>query len=658
MRQQIRMSASNSNGSNGRRVAVGVGGSVVGGRGVGLQPRTPNVSSRPHTPSAPAATAAANLQVPPPRPIIAFQIVQQCQEFLIQLAWQEVRGMATMTIAEQKDKMLECYTRFVPLFLNSQIPAANSCYPTCPEALRNGDRTAAVALLHQSTQTGRSSLSKDALYRKAKKGTQKLLKYMGDWTRICKDPNTIAGQFVPSVPPSGHDRDWVWTKIKSTEHRSSECLKIWKRRQANRHLAENTDEAVREALTHMIFATRGFSLEEEMQLRSGHEEQNLNEADALEYGQIMEEVEAGLESGVIVDNSDDENSAPTSRTATQTTAAPRGYFETPYCEVQGCYHLFELAAKAFTQYAGNGHENISIFYTSEWADHQRTQASLGGTGRTQQRRVQHAERVNSASESRSSSVVSRSEGAANELPSQTSAASLTSSSNHHIDQLTQQMQRQNAISQHSRILSSMEKAISLAQAMKKPSSEVKRLQQRCLDYLEADINRELPALPVSHRAHQPVAATEPSLPRATRRRRELNESQTSALEQIQALGNIVENPGDGDCLFYCLAAIENDFLEVRASNRPRNAYAAATHQDMRAEVVETLRADSALVRVATVRDILGGNQHAIFAEGDMEQQKGSVQGYCDWMQQDGICGRYVRTLNFLAPCAHTLMTNF
>jgi hypothetical protein len=545
------MSTSTSSSSSNRR---------GGGRGVGLAPpsrQSTQVRPAAATPSSPAPVAA--LQSPSPRPIIAFQIVQQCQEFLVQLAWQEVRQAATMTIASQKTALLTSYSRFVNLFLQNAIPAANSSYPNCPEALRISDRTSAVALLHQSTQTGRSSLSKDALYRKAKKGVQKLLKYMGDWTRICKDPNTRPGDFVPSVPPSGTDRDFVWTKIKSTEHRSNECLKIWKRRSANQHLPENTPDAIREALVHLNFARRGYSLDEEMHFRGQVEIQSLNEEEEAVWRQISEEVDAGEVSGVLAD-SDDEN-PNTSRSITQTSTAPRGYFETPYCEIQGNYHLLELAAKAFTQYAGHGHDDISMFYTSEWADYQRTQSSLGATGRTQQRRVQQLEREQALETNHHISVSGSGSGGASVFPSQTSAASLSSSSMHHFEQLTQQMQMQNSIAQHSRILNNMEKAISLAKAMNKPSADVSRLQQRCLDFLVDDINRELPANQPSVQRATAIQSSYESLP-PIRRRRMLNESQTLAIQQIEVIGSVEDNPGEGNCLFYCLAAIEQEFLEL------------------------------------------------------------------------------------------------
>jgi hypothetical protein len=196
----------------------------------------------------------------------------------------------------------------------------------------------------------------------------------------------------------------------------------------------------------------------------------------------------------------------------------------------------------------------------------------------------------------------------------------------------------------------MEKAILLAQAMKKPSSEVSRLQQRCLDFLVHDINRELPAMqPVVQHVLESTFESSPPI----RRRRTLNESQIQAIRQIEAIGSFVDNPGEGNCLFHCFAAIENEFLEMRApTSRARNE---VTHKDMRAEVVATLRADSALVRVALVRDVGTGTQHAVFAEEDMIQQKGSVADYCNYLEQDGISGRSVRTQLCLAPCAHTVM---
>ena len=269
-----------------------------GGRGDLHPSRTPTAATSGVAPLAPTA----------PRPQVAFQIIQQCQEFLVQLAWQEVRESPTMTVSDQKNRLLEAYGRFVLLFLQKAIPATNSSFLTCPEALRNGDRTASAAMLHQSTSTGRASISKDSLYRKAKKGTKMLLKYMGDWVRICKDPNTRPVDFTPAEPQSGTDRDEVWTKIKSSEHRSQECLKIFNSRSRNRHLAENTPEAIREALMHVNFARRGFSLEEEMALRGKYEAERLDADEGAIYDQIIENVEAGQ---VVADSDDDD--APASQ---------------------------------------------------------------------------------------------------------------------------------------------------------------------------------------------------------------------------------------------------------------------------------------------------------------------------------------------------------
>jgi hypothetical protein len=62
---------------------------------------------------------------------------------------------------------------------------------------------------------------------------------------------------------------------------------------------------------------------------------------------------------------------------------------------------------------------------------------------------------------------------------------------------------------------------------------------------------------------------------------------------------------------------------------------------MRARVVHTLRLDSEVVQVARVQDVQLGQLHSIYADTDMEQQKGSIDDYCNWMAQDATSGRSV-----------------
>ena len=108
---------------------------------------------------------------------------------------------------------------------------------------------------------------------------------------------------------------------------------------------------------------------------------------------------------------------------------------------------------------------------------------------------------------------------------------------------------------------------------------------------------------------------------------------------IQEQGEIIDNEGDGNCLFYCLAHIEYEYLSHSAiGRRPREK---STHEDMRARVVHTLRLDSEVVQVARVQDVQLGQLHSIYADTDMEQQKGSIDDYCNWMAQDATSGRSV-----------------
>lgn len=617
---------SNSAGSGGRG---GVGrGSVPRVRGgasaprggfINPQPQRPVTAASPtsatsHDTSAPAA--AVPMAPLPARPQVPWQIIQQIQEYLIQLAWQEVRAGVTMTVANQKNELLTSFNRFVLLFLQNSIPAANESYPNCPESLRICDRTAAIALLNQSTSTGRSSISKEAMYRRAKLGVRKLLKYMGDWVRICKDPNTRPGQFTPSVPPSGHDRDYVWSKIKSTEHRSQQCLKIYTLRVQNSHLGENDAAAIREALTHLNFARRGYSLEEEYTCRGRHENGELMGEEAGVYNQIMHEVESGH---IAVASSDDDDVAPRPVVSASAVSAvaPRGYHEAPYDEIAGNYHIFEMSFKAFTQYSGHGHADISSFYTSEWADHQRTQASAGHVGRQHQRRQHAADLSQQRSESapQASSQIS------------VSTASTPATSVEQINELTLAMQTSNYYTRGDQVISNLEKAIKVATDLNKPSGMIQRLQQQLLDLLIEDISRGNVAARVPS---QQLHATAPVI----QRRRIFDHQQQQAINQMEEFARIVDNDGEGNCLLHVFEAIEDEYND-KIRRRPRNKL---TFQDLRSETASSLRDLSATIRLGQGQDLTGAI-FDIFVEPDMIAQRQSVRQYCDWLARDGAAGR-------------------
>jgi hypothetical protein len=554
------------------------------------------------------------LAMTPARPQIPWQFVQQYQEFLLQLAWQEVRSGVTTTVTVQKDNLMSAFNRFVSLFISNSIPASNDCFPTCPDSLRLADRAAAIAMLNQSTSTGRASISKDSMYRRAKKGVKILLKYMGDWVRICRDPATRTGEFTPSAPPSGQDRDWVWNKIKSTEHRSIQCFKIYTSRSTNAHLEENTAAAIREALTHLNFARRGYSLEEEMLCRSRFEADELEDIEVAIYRQIMENVESGHVADA--DSDDDEGRTTVAAAA----VAPRGYHEAPYCENAARYHIFEISFKAFSQYAGHGHQDISNFYTSEWADQQRTQASSGAVGRGQQRR-QHA--ADLAANSENSQQPSR------DAPYTHSISSSTASPVLQMNDLTRQMTLANIYTRSSQMLSNLEKAIETAIKLRKPQATIEDLQQRLFNRLMQDIARDDEA------EHTP--SVQLSTSSRLSRPRHFDPDQQEALRQIREIGDIVDNDGEGNCLFHVFEAIEDEYVDL-CRCRPRNRN---TFRELRAQVVSTLLSSSATVRIASVADVSDGARSEIFCEADMIRQQGSVQEYCDWLALDGSPGRSV-----------------
>jgi hypothetical protein len=116
----------------------------------------------------------------------------------------------------------------------------------------------------QSTSKASSVFSEDALFNKAKKDVTSILKFMAEWCRECPSPSgRQPGQFVPAIPGSGHDRDFIFDKIMQTWWRAAQCLRIYNLRTKNCHLPENTPEAIRAALMSYNFAKRGITLSEQ-----------------------------------------------------------------------------------------------------------------------------------------------------------------------------------------------------------------------------------------------------------------------------------------------------------------------------------------------------------------------------------------------------------
>jgi hypothetical protein len=569
-----------------------------------------------------------------------------------------------MTVARQKDAILSAYSRWVPLFLDGSIPAENASYPAVPQSLSECDRNEAISVLHYSTGTGGANLSKDALHRKAKSGVKQLLKYMGNWVSVCKDGNTNAGEFTPAVPPSGKDRDWVWLQIKKTEHRIAQCLKIYKLRTENRHLPENTADAIKESLTHLIFARRGRSLEEEMELRGmAQSDDYSSRSNAFqredenhlrrEISGIFEEVDAGYCTSE--DDESDQNRASrttsiasASSSSRPTANVPRTYFEVPYAD--HTHHVHEFTFKAFTQYAGHGHATIAQFYTSEWADQRRTQASSGGTCRAHQRARQLRFQQDSQQESQSTPPPTSAA-----LPdSQSAIAGMQSHSANQLAEIGRHMQVSNSVAQVQVQISHLEKAVALANKLGKAPAAVVHLEECLLGEYLRSAGTTVPShvvqsLTVTSAAAQATSVAEDASiirsPAKCRPRYEENERTLPPWEKAQRdivkKFSITDNEGQGNCLFIVLSELWNQYRVF--VNRRRSA-TEKTHQEARALVVDNLRDKAHVIRlgkaVSVVNNNSGDQPFDVFAYDGMIEQKGTIEAYCDWMAQDGISGRF------------------
>jgi hypothetical protein len=193
-------------------------------------------------------------------------------------------------VGEQKKHMMLHYRAFINLFLDNQMVYTNSFVPQVPSALASCNRVAAFNILMQSTSRASSVFSEEALFNKAKKDVTNILKFMAEWCRICpSQTGRQPGQFIPSEPPSGKDRDWVFQNIMQTWWRTAQCLRIYKLRKNNSHLMENTPEAIRAALMSYNFAKRGVTSSEQRNFLT----QAIPEDPENVYYQVNVETEAG-----------------------------------------------------------------------------------------------------------------------------------------------------------------------------------------------------------------------------------------------------------------------------------------------------------------------------------------------------------------------------
>jgi hypothetical protein len=192
------------------------------------------------------------------------------------------------------------------------------------------------------------------------------------------------------------------------------------------------------------------------------------------------------------------------------------------------------------------------------------------------------------------------------------------------------------------VIANLEKAIAVATVLKKPARTIQGLQEQLFNLLMDDVSRGTDA---AHAPRQPSQQLSPTAP-AQQRRRVFDAQQQQALQQMEELFDIVENEGGGNCLFHVFEAIEEEYLDL-IRRRPRNR---RTFADLRNEVVDTLRASSATIRIASVQDVQSVDTQNVFVEADMVSQQRSVREYCDWLSDDGVSGRSVSQSLLLFFC--------
>lgn len=416
-----------------------------------------------------------------------------------------------MRAVDQKKNLMLHYKGFINMFLNGNLQYTNECFPPIPPALASCEKVAAFNILMQSTSKATSVFTEDALFGKVKGNVKRILKFITEWCRKCpSDAARSPGVFVPAVPPSGKDRDWVFDQIMRAEWRVKQCLRVYKLRLSKSSLPENTPDAIRAALLSLNFARRGITLEEERHFIS----QGVPEDPEHEYYQVNAETDAGF----IADSSSEDDSIAepqgSSRpraNASIVTTQP-AYHEIPFPSPY--YDELEFAFRYFTQYAGHGHADISHFYSLEWLS--RISHASGAFGRRHQRALPPPSPSNAAAPS---SVASSPPASS---PSQADTSEID------VRELTQQLrlsvQQQEATNRVSGAqlqlqvrrerIDSLREALQVAKRLKKSQAEISQIDDMLYSLLLSDNFSSLAASAVAQPRvpdeAQPLVRVQPS----------------------------------------------------------------------------------------------------------------------------------------------------
>jgi hypothetical protein len=455
----------------------------------------------------------------------------------------------------------------------------------------------------------------------------------------------------------------VFDQILRAEWRVKQCLRIYKLRLSKSSLPENTPEVIRAALLSLNFARRSVTQEEERAFVS----QLVPDDPENVYHQVDAETRAGF---VAESSSDDDNPADTQgssrpRSNASIVTTQPAYHEIPFPSPH--YDELEFAFKYFTQYAGHGHADISQFYSEEWLS--RSSHASGAFGRRHQRALPAPSPSGTAAQS---SVTSS--------PPASSPSQAISSDTAEIDvrELTQQLrlsvQQQEVSNRFTSAqlqlqvrrerIDSVREALQVAKRLKKPQSEISRIDEMLYSLLLSDNFSSLgasvdapsrvqvvqPAALFSDQDSQPTVSaqttartfqrgadsqsrvvTSPPLQRPCSRR-------SPQRNDTAHLANYEEHDvaHDGNCGFHVMEMIYRMHFE-------HTGVAIPDYVELREIICDLMSREAHQIFIASTEQGIN-----VYIEDELISESGTVNDYCSKMRKDATyCG-----LNEFATFVH------
>ncbi len=292
----------------------------------------------------------------------------------------------------------------------------------------------------------------------------------------------------------------------------------------------------------------------------------------------------------------------------------------------------------FTQYAGNGHGDISQFYSAEWVA--RSSHASGAYGRsTQRQRAAAAAGVDTNASLESQTSASSTATLASVDESSKSFETFVSA------QMAKSVQQQallNQITLRRDEISRTEKALEMAIKLRLSDTEIRKLQRQIYDMC---LDKHSPCGTSLTVTTPPTQATALRAPHASDAAEFAPSNQTPAssppAQRRCLLGtpeisrdnfdiaNFSEQdvPYDGNCGFHVMKIIHD--LHFPLSSRH-------THESLREEIVRVMKDESANIFLSKQHCDLTGSFNVYIHE-EMIQESGSIDAYCASMKKNSTC---------------------